>query len=235
MNKTPEPPRRWTWPHYRMVQWTLPVILRMLGGFRVTGLEHLPAQDGAVIASNHLSFLDPPTVGVAMPRRTYYFAKSELFKPIFGWIIRKCYAFPVERGAADTRALKNAIELLRGGELLTMFPEGTRSRDGQLGEFDLGAALAASRAGVPIIPCALTGTDVVMPIGSPFFHRGRVAVSFGEPIDTLQFGAKPGKEDLQRLTSLTEQAVRALKAEQQAFMAGARQGQDVMSGGKQDA
>ncbi len=235
MIKTPEPPRKWTWPHYRMVQWTLPLILRMLGGFRVTGRENVPAEGGAVIASNHLSFLDPPAVGVAIARRTYYFAKSELFAPVFGWIIRKCYAFPVERGSADTRALKNAIGLLRAGELLTMFPEGTRSRDGQVGEFDLGAALAASRAGVPIIPCALTGTEKVLPVGAWYFHRGRVAVSFGEPIDTMQFGAKPGKEELARLTKMTEEAVRALKAEQEAFFVGARPDSEVPRGGDQDA
>ncbi len=219
MVKTPEPPRKWTWPHYRFVQWGLPKLLRMLGGFRVVGVENVPEEGGAVIASNHLSFLDPPAVGCAMPRRTYYFAKSELFVPVFGWIIRKCYAFPVDRGAADTRALKNAIWLLKAGELLTMFPEGTRSVDGTVGEFDLGAALAASRAGVPVIPCALTGTNEVLPIGAKFFRRGRVAVSFGTPIDTLQFGPKPGKEDLQRITRQIEEAVRALKAEQEEFFA----------------
>lgn len=219
MVKTPEPPRKWTWPHYRFVQWSLPKLLRMLGGFRVVGLENVPDEGGAVIAANHLSFLDPPAVGSAMPRRTYYFAKSELFVPVFGWIIRKCYAFPVERGAADTRALKNAIELLRAGELLTMFPEGTRSVDGSVGEFDLGAALAASRAEVPVIPCALTGTNEVLPIGAKFFRRGRVAVSFGAPIDTLQFGPKPGKEELQRITRQIEEAVRTLKAEQEEFFA----------------
>lgn len=217
MNKTPEPPRRWTWPHYRCVQWTLPRILRMLGGFRVRGVEHIPKVGGAVIASNHLSFLDPPVVGSAMPRRTYYFAKSELFVPVFGWIIRKCYAFPVERGGADTRALKHAIELLQAGELLTMFPEGTRSQDGQVHEFDLGAALAAARAGVPIIPCALTGTNDVLPVGAKYFHRGRVAVSFGAPIDPLQFGPKPRKEELARVTKAVEEAVRGLKAEQAAW------------------
>ncbi len=219
MNKAPEPPRKWTWPHYRFAQWCLPRVLRMLGGWLVVGHEHVPEEGGAVIASNHLSFLDPPAVGVAMRRRTYYFAKSELFVPVFGWIIRKCYAFPVERGSADTRALKEAIKLLKGGELLTMFPEGTRSRDGEVHEFDLGAALVASRAGVPVIPCALTGTDVVMPLGARCFRRGKVAVSFGEPIDTLQHGPKPGKEDLQRITRRLEEAVRALKAEQATFLA----------------
>ncbi|MEA3402675.1 MAG: lysophospholipid acyltransferase family protein [Armatimonadota bacterium] len=222
MNRTPEPPRSWTWPHYRFVQWTLPRMLRLLGGWRVTGHENVPEDHGAVIASNHLSFLDPPVVGSALRRRTYYFAKSELFVPVFGWIIRKCYAFPVQRGSADTRALKEAVRLLRSGELLTMFPEGTRSRDERVGEFDLGAALAASRAEVPIIPCALTGTNDVLPIGSRWFHRGKVAVSFGEPIDSLQFGPKPGKQDLQRITRQIEDAIRELKAEQERRAASAR-------------
>ncbi len=227
MNRAPEPPRSWTWPHYRFVQWSLPRILRMLGGFRVVGHENVPEEGGAVIASNHLSFLDPPAVGVALRRRTYYFAKSELFVPVFGWIIRKCYAFPVDRGAADTRALKEAIKLLKAGELLTMFPEGTRSRDGSVREFDLGAALAASRAGVPIIPCALTGTDDVLPVGAKMLKRGRVAVSFGEPVDTLQFGPKPGKQDLERITRQVEDAVRTLKAEQMPWAYGETQRAEV--------
>ncbi|MGC9319522.1 MAG: lysophospholipid acyltransferase family protein [Armatimonadota bacterium] len=219
MSRTPEPPRSWTWPHYRLVQWTLPRLMRLLGGWRVTGHDNVPERGGAVIASNHLSFLDPPIVGSALRRRTYYFAKSELFVPVFGWVIRKCYAFPVERGAADTRALKEAIKLLRQGELLTMFPEGTRSRDGSVREFDLGAALAASRAEVPVIPCALTGTNDVLPIGARWFRRGRVAVSFGEAIDSLQFGPRPGKKDLRRITRQIEDAVRALKAEQEDYLA----------------
>lgn len=215
MDRLYEPPRRWTWPHYRFVQFTLPKIVALLGGWRVRGVENIPDEGGAVIAANHLSHLDPPVVGSAIPRRTYYFAASELFRnPIFGFIIRKCYAFPVRRGAADRRALKGAIELLEAGELLTMFPEGTRSRTGELGEFDLGAALAASRAGVPIVPCALSGTDVVLPRGAKFLKRGKVAISFAEPIDTLQFGEKPAKEDLQLMTEQVEAAVREMRAEQ---------------------
>ena len=223
MNPTPEPPRSWTWPHYRLVQCTLPIIIRMHGGWRVVGRENIPPQGGAVIAANHLSHLDPPTVGSALPRRTYYFAKSELFSnPVFGFMIRKCYAFPVRRGAADTTALKHAIKLLKAGELLTMFPEGTRSRTGELGEFDLGAALAASRGGVPIIPCALTGTNDIFPMGARRLHRGRVAVSFGAAIDSHQFGPKPRKDDLQSITDQIEQSIRAMKAEQQAFIGGDR-------------
>ena len=85
-------------------------------------------------------------------------------------------------------------------------------------EFDLGAALAA-RSGHTLIPCALTGTDDVLPVGAKYFHRGKIAVGFGEPIDPLQFGPKPHKEELARITKQVEQAVRALKAEQAAWAA----------------
>jgi 1-acyl-sn-glycerol-3-phosphate acyltransferase len=219
MDRSYEPPRSWTWPHYHFAMWFVPLLCRICGGHRVVGAENVPDEGGAVIASNHLSHLDPPVVGTAMPRRTYYFAAAYLFNnPIFGFIIRKCYAFPVKRGAADTRALKNAIEVLKAGELLTMFPEGTRSRTGELGEFDLGAALAASRAGVPIVPCAVTGTNDILPRGASFLRRGRVAVSFGEPIDSLQFGPKPRKPDLKRITDQVEAAVHEMKDEQRAWV-----------------
>jgi 1-acyl-sn-glycerol-3-phosphate acyltransferase len=227
MDRLYEPPRRWTWPHYRFAQWSMPRICSLLGGWRVEGAENVPDEGGAVIASNHLSHLDPPVVGSAFRRRTYYFAAAYLFKnPVFGFIIRKCYAFPVRRGAADRKALKAAIKLMEAGELLTMFPEGTRSRTGELGDFDLGAALAASRAGVPIVPCALTGTNDILPRGSSRLHRGKVAVSFAEPIDTLQFGEKPNKERLQEITNQVEAAVRDMKAEQAAFLAEDESGQE---------
>lgn len=230
MSRLYEPPRRWTWPHYRCVQFTLPKLVALLGGWRVRGAENIPDEGGAVIASNHLSHLDPPVVGSAIRRRTYYFAAAELFSnPVFGFIIHKCYAFPVRRGAADRRALKAAIELLEAGELLTMFPEGTRSRTGELSEFDLGAALAASRAGVPIVPCALTGTNTVLPRGAKFIRRGKVAVSFAEPVDTRQFGEKPNKEELQAITDQVEAAVREMKAEQASFFEDAEVGQEQVA------
>ncbi|HUS81505.1 MAG TPA: lysophospholipid acyltransferase family protein [Armatimonadota bacterium] len=214
MRIQPEPQRRWTWPHYRFAQYSLRCFFTVNGGWRVIGRERVPSEGGAVIASNHLSFLDPPAVGAALRRRTYYFAKSELFVPVFGAIIRKCYAFPVERGGADTGATRAAIELLRAGELMVMFPEGTRSHDGELHELNLGAPLLASRAGVPIIPAAVWGTDRVLPVGARFFHRGPVCISFGEPIDALQFGDKPKKDDLIRLNEQLRRAIEGLRAEQ---------------------
>ncbi len=223
MKRAPDPPRRWTWPHYRFGQWLVPKIMRIRGGWQVEGHEQVPAEGGAVIAANHLSHLDPPMVGAALRRRTYYFAKSELFaNPLFALLIRKCYAFPVKRGTADTTALKHAIAILKADELLTMFPEGTRSPDGELGEFDLGAALAASRAGVPIVPCAISGTEVVLPPGAKFMRRGSVAVSFGRPVDTLQYGPKPRKGELRKITERVESQIRAMKDKQRSLATGER-------------
>jgi len=215
-----EPPERPTNRLYRFAQWFLPRWWRLNGGYEVFGEEHVPEEGGAIVASNHLSFLDPPVVGCAMRRRTYYFAKAELFVPVFGALIRKVYAFPVKRGGADTGATKEAIRLLRGGELMVMFPEGTRSRDGKLQELNLGAALLASRAGVPILPTAVYGTDRVLPVGARFFRRGRMAVSFGPPIDSQQFGPKPGKDDLTRLNGLLRQAILDLQAQQREHFEG---------------
>jgi len=116
MRKTPEPIRSWTWPHYQALHFFLPLLLRLLGGWRVVGQDNVPATGGAVIAPNHISYLDPPVMGGALPRRAYSFAKKELFEiPIFGWIIRKCYAFPVDREISDIAAFRHAIRLLPAG------------------------------------------------------------------------------------------------------------------------
>jgi 1-acyl-sn-glycerol-3-phosphate acyltransferase len=195
-----------------------PALFRLAGGWRVTGREHIPRTGPALIASNHLSYLDPPAVGTAVRlRRTYYFAKKELFaNPIFGAIIRSCYAFPVDREGDDKEAFRHAIGLLRAGELLTVFPEGGRSPDGSLQPFARGAALIAARAGAPIVPCALYGTDQVLPLHARFFHRGFIQVSFAPPLETrAQEGAN--KLGLQEVIDRAAEEIRRMQAEQAAW------------------
>ena len=100
----------------------------------VRGTEHIPARGPVVLACNHLSLLDPPVLGEAATRRIHCMAKEELFhNPIFGYIIRSLGAFPVRRGAADRNAIKHGMELLKRGEVVAVFPEGTRSKTGALG------------------------------------------------------------------------------------------------------
>ena len=219
MRKEPEPVRSWTWPHYETVRIFLPRIWRLFGGWRVEGQEHIPDNGGAVIASNHVSFFDPPAVGSSLPRRTYYFAKKELFAiPIFGWVIRKCYAFPVDREGSDHTAFRHAIRLLHSGELLVVFPEGGRSQDGTLEEGGIGATLIASRAGVPVIPCSLWGTDDVLPRGAWFLHTGLVQVSFGAPISFDEYDSRRlNKQQLQQATAQLMDSIAHLRAAQEEF------------------
>lgn len=224
MRKEPEPVRSWTWPHYEMVRIFMPKIWTLFGGWRVEGREHIPETGGAVIAANHVSYFDPPAVGSSLPRRVYYFAKQELFEiPLFGWIIGKCYAFPVDRGGSDLTAFRHAIRLLQAGELLVVFPEGGRSQDGSLEKGKVGAALIASRAGVPIIPCSLWGTDDVLPRGSWCLHRGLVQVSFGAPITYEEYEGRLTKQDLLQVTQQIMKAIAELRAAQDQFVAERRQ------------
>jgi len=217
MRKAPEPVRRWTWPHYYFGAWLARTLCRLLGGYRVTGRANIPARGGAVICSNHISYLDPPVLGAGfVPRRTYFMAKKELFEvPVLGEMIRKCYAFPVDRGTTDREAIRHGIELLEQGELLVVFPEGGRSPDGSLQPGNIGPALMATRAHVPIIPAALKETDRIMPRGKGGLHRGRVQVDYGEPIPPDRFGGDdPDKAALQDLTEAVMQAIHELQQRQ---------------------
>jgi 1-acyl-sn-glycerol-3-phosphate acyltransferase len=191
VRKDPEPVRRWTWPHYYLWAGFVRLVLSLLGGFQVHGRRNVPRRGAGLICPNHVSYLDPPAVGGALlPRRTYYFAKQELFKnPVFAFIIRKMYAFPVDRGSGDREAIRHAMHLLEQGELLVLFPEGGRSPDGSLQPGNLGAALMAAKTGAPIIPTAVKGTDSVMPLKGGF-HRSRVQVDFGAPLYASQFGER---------------------------------------------
>ncbi|MGI5870799.1 MAG: lysophospholipid acyltransferase family protein [Bacillota bacterium] len=165
-------------------------------GFRVIGRENIPKSGGAVVVANHLSNWDPFVFGCAIPRKVHFMAKKELFrfKPL-GALLRAWGAFPVNRGGSDRAALETAMQHLQAGQLLGIFIEGGRNRTG--GENMLppqpGAAMLAVKAGVPIIPVALIGTDA---IGYRPFRR--VAAVIGGPIRP-QEGGKSHKELYQEL------------------------------------
>jgi 1-acyl-sn-glycerol-3-phosphate acyltransferase len=169
-----------SWPAVRLV-------LRL----RARGLEHVPAEGGFVLAANHLSNLDPWALGLPLfPRRFLRFmAKSELFNPILGPIIAAGGAFRVRRGERDAEAIETAVRLCRDGEVVVMFPEGTRRKKGLVKRFQprphTGAARIALEAGVPLVPAAIGGTDRLSRLG-PL----RVAYGAAVPLDDLN-GADP--------------------------------------------
>lgn len=200
MRKEPQAPRSWTWPHY-WACWAIGRgLFRLAGGFDVRGLENVP-EGGALLAANHVSYADPPAVGCALRERCYYFAKRQLFQiPLFGSFIRSVYAFPVDREGTDRTAIRHAARLLKAGEKVTIFPEGTRSPDGTLQKGSGGAAFIAKLAGAPMVPTALVGTDDFLPRGSIFLHRAEVIVSFGEPVYIEDFVHENGKPDLRAAT-----------------------------------
>ena len=166
--------------HYFLGCTLINLMLRIFWRFRKGGTEFIPQKGGVIIASNHAAYADPPFVGAASPRELYYLAKRELFNNgLFGWLIRKYNAFPVSRGAFDRKAITQAGELLKEGKALLLFPEGTRSRDGNFLEPKLGIGKIAKEAGVPIVPAYIANSGNLL---LTFLKRKKLVILFGSPI-----------------------------------------------------
>jgi 1-acyl-sn-glycerol-3-phosphate acyltransferase len=136
------------------------LILIYIRRLEVEGRENVPLQGPLIVASNHLNNADPPMVAAAIPRHPIFMAKQEMFGwPIVGLGIRAFGAFPVRRFEADLDALRKAVEVVRDGQMLVMFPEGTRSRTASMKRAHPGTAMIALRTGAPILPVAVTGTE----------------------------------------------------------------------------
>ena len=165
-------------------------LLRVVGGARVEGLEHVPRHGPFILVANHRSLADPPIIGWAVGHRVgrvvHFMAKEEMRSwPIIGWLAERSGVFWVRRGEGDRSAQRAALRLLGEGRPIAIFPEGTRSRDATLGEAKPGAALLAIRSGAPLLPVGIAGTERLFPGRSRMPHRTRVVVRIG-PIFTLE-------------------------------------------------
>ncbi|MCM8767298.1 MAG: 1-acyl-sn-glycerol-3-phosphate acyltransferase [Candidatus Omnitrophica bacterium] len=150
---------------------------------KVKGKENFPKKGGFIIAANHLSYLDPPTIGYVCPRKLYYMAKSSLFEiKILSFLVKILGAIPIDRNSKMPLSLKKAIEILKKGEGLVFFPEGTRSKDGLIKEPRPGIGLIALKSKVPIIPVRLRGTDKALPMNSKFIRLKKIEVIIGKPL-----------------------------------------------------
>jgi len=162
---------------FRGIQAFLRVFFLGLCGVRVGGRGHVPP-GACVIACNHRAYTDPTLIGCLMPGAVAFLAKEELFHGFLGWLIRKCYAIPVRRGTADRQALRAALQSLRRGMPLLIFPEGTRIRGGALGTPHAGVAWLARRAGVPVLPVLVSGGN----LWRSALRLERQQVTFGVPL-----------------------------------------------------
>jgi len=180
-------------------------LARFLFGFTVKGADRVPRTGGVIIACNHISEMDPPVLGFAIPRPIVFMAKIELFKHRFGsFFLDKLNTFPVNRTGIDTKALRTAIEYLRGGEAVVIFPEGTRSHDGRLLPAKAGISLIASASGAPVLPAFIWRTDHVC---SALRRKGKpFSVNFGKLISNRKL------MDVKRKEGKTAMAETVLKA-----------------------
>lgn len=148
--------------------------LKPIYRFDIKGLEHFPKTGGVLVCSNHINALDPPVVGITAPRPVHFMAKEELFNlPILKPLLPKLNAFPVKRGLSDREALRKALSLLKSGDVMGLFPEGTRSKDGKLGKGFTGAGFFALKGEADVVPCAIIG---------PYKPFKRLKVVYGKPI-----------------------------------------------------
>jgi 1-acyl-sn-glycerol-3-phosphate acyltransferase len=169
---------------YTAVRWTVAYGSSLLFRAKVRGLERLPRAGGYVIAPSHRSMMDIPFAGWLTPRRLRYMGKQELFRiPVLGPAFRALGGFPVKRDGSDAKAVREAIEMLKLGEILLVFPEGTRQHGPKIEPLQPGAAYLALRAGVPVVPVGIAGTEEIFRShGRKIPRLGRVAIVVGEPI-----------------------------------------------------
>ncbi|RLQ04312.1 1-acyl-sn-glycerol-3-phosphate acyltransferase [Micromonospora sp. BL1] len=195
---------------YTIGKLTVAPTLRLAFRPHVEGLEHIPGTGGAIFASNHLSVADELLLGTVVPRHLAFWAKSEYFKGtglkggFSKFVLTGLGAIPVERagGRAALTAFDAAIPVLKAGDLVAVYPEGTRSPDGRLYRGRTGTVRLAIAAGVPIIPVGVTGTDKAQPIGTriPRPGRAKITIKFGKPLD---FTGRP--DDRTSLRAMTDE------------------------------
>jgi 1-acyl-sn-glycerol-3-phosphate acyltransferase len=185
---------------------------------RAIGVGNVPRAGGLMLAANHVSVLDPPVIGAAAPRPLHFMAKAELFRvPLLGGLVRRLNAYPVEREGADATALRHALLLLRRGEALLVFPEGTRGTEGApLGRGRAGAGMLAALAEVPVVPVYVEGTGRVLPRGATRPRRAPITVRYGRPL-TFERGERGGrgrgKERYQEISDQIMAAIGRLRVE----------------------
>jgi 1-acyl-sn-glycerol-3-phosphate acyltransferase len=195
---------------YRLAQFLSYSYLKCFHRFEVKGTENVPEKGGFILACNHLSYIDPPAVGCRIRRNLHYFARDSLFFWPLGLLISKLNSIPVNRDQLDLGTLRKVLRVLKGGEPVLVFPEGTRSPDGTLQKSQKGLGLLVHKSGVPVLPARLHGSFEILGKGKLFPRIGKkLYLNIGSPIlsEKLSFDSS---DRYQKISDLVMHAIEGL-------------------------
>ncbi|MBI5760964.1 MAG: 1-acyl-sn-glycerol-3-phosphate acyltransferase [Planctomycetales bacterium] len=197
--------RNWLWFSWQVV---LRIVFLMWLRYRAHGTRNIPESGGGLLIANHQSFLDPLLVGLPLHRPVSYIARDSLFRvPVVGWILRNTYVMPFNRDGGSPSIIKETIRRMEVGFLTGVFPEGTRSPDGTVGEFKPGFVALVRRVRLPVYPVGIAGANRALGRGSWFLKPCRVCVVFGEPISVAELERLSERGREAELVSLVRQRV----------------------------
>jgi 1-acyl-sn-glycerol-3-phosphate acyltransferase len=167
---------------------------------RAFGLHHVPEHGGVLLVSNHQSFMDPVLAGMPLHREGHYMARDSLFNnPWFGRMISSFNAFPVRRNAADISAIKETLRRLKNGQIVLLFPEGTRSPDGRIHEMLPGVGAIAKKARVPVVPMLIDGVYQTWPRDQLLPRPGNVIIEYGSPLNPDDYADMSAEELMEEI------------------------------------
>lgn len=193
---------------YRVGQAVCRPIMKVFYRYKFINNNSIPHEGAYIIASNHMSFSDPVLLGLGQRRRLFFMAKQELFKnKFFAGLIRALGAFPVERGAGDGKAIKTGEDLIKEGNVMTIFIEGGRTKTGIFMRPRSGCALVAQQMQVPVIPACITIT------GNPKHRFAKRVIHFGDPLTPQQLGLTPDgdRRQLKNATNMIMDEIKKMR------------------------
>jgi 1-acyl-sn-glycerol-3-phosphate acyltransferase len=183
-------------PVYRTVHFLTRTFFKLYAQWELIDYHNLPKTGAVIAAPNHISYLDPEMVGAAITRECAFMARHDLWENKFlAWLLPRLGSFPVNREKPDRAAMRLAFDALERGLCLVIFPEGTRSKDGKLQAAEPGLALIVQKSGAPVVPIAVIGSDIMMPVGAKGLTRTKLKLIFGKPI---HFAANAERKDILR-------------------------------------
>ena len=196
-------------------------------GYRVRGQERLDEAGGGLVLVNHQSFLDPLLIGLPLHRPISFVARDTLFKiPVIGWILRNTYVMPISRESASSASLRETIRRMQHGYLVGLFPEGTRTETGEVGEFKPGFVALIRRAKLPVYPVGIAGAFQAMGKGSWFLKPARVRIVVGEPISIEELSQFNGRDKDDALIELVRSRIVECYKQAEAWRTGATPGNE---------